>query len=119
MREDIKRILELDKKRTQGEWRAGTPINNEITYVGTDIGSKDGYLLKVRIKDAKFIAESPKMAEIILKQQEALDEAYKQLSLCPIMVGRPSCSHGELAHYVKQVEERVLPILKQLKTLVE
>lgn len=79
---EIEKILELDKNRTQGEWKCGEHL--------------DGYNFSARTRDAQFIAAAPLMVEII-KALQAENErlknaalAYQQLSTCYRIGKRPS-----------------------------
>lgn len=68
LQEQIDRVLELDVKRTQGEWRA------EKGFCMVELG-KDGAIYDEgghTEDDAQFIASAPDMVEIIRKRSEAL-----------------------------------------------
>lgn len=84
---EIEKVLELDKNRTQGEWKCGESMESNgynISYVGTDINHEyrtgyshlDGYNFSARTRDAEFIALAPRMVEII-KALQAENERLK------------------------------------------
>lgn len=97
LQEQIDRVLELDAKRTQGEWDSdgeyistsipwktgvdchGRPYKNdfiaEVEYDGLSTTTRD-----TSTNDAYFIAFAPQMAAIIRKQSEMLKVAKEGLS---------------------------------------
>jgi len=87
---EIKEILELDEKRTQGEWEWKNPDNDEpvqgeyflrtVEHFGDDLYttiSLPKFILNtedVSFDDAQFIAAAPRMVEIIKEQDKQIKE---------------------------------------------
>lgn len=93
LKEQIEKIIDLDKKRTPGKWES---------FYSNDVGDEDGYFVEFyqvdipktfdgldnifasdilfkgqggfeKEEDAKFAAKAPEMLEIIKKQQEIIE----------------------------------------------
>lgn len=90
---NVKNILELDRKRTQGEWFSKA-FNGYCDIVESSDGSRITHPHPNYDKeygddnpDAQFIAAAPRMVEIIKEQQAKIDKAVEVLLDFEIVFG--------------------------------
>lgn len=95
--QDIALVMELDDKRTQGEWgkyrhTQFAVVANQTRGICSTAGFVDGsidaeVLHDQNIANADFIVAAPLMADIIRRQQDVIRELHKALEVANNRVG--------------------------------
>jgi len=123
---NVKDILELDSKRTQGDWAIGH-INENIDTMDV-ISVLQGEIIAedVASHNAGLIATVPLMVEIIKEQQEALKEAFIAMDGCTTIASyAKGASHEYQEGFLDgaldakdHVRNRLMTIIEKIEPLI-